>query len=99
MGPKAPDEILSMDDVSLDTWMRENASDGIHISCSVPMGQVLDPYGRIPGLDGLRIGDASVMPTVVRANTHVTVIAIGEVMAELIIADNTTDAVRVRPLN
>ena len=34
------------------------------------------------GVSGLRVIDASVMPTVVRANTHLTTVMIGEKMAE-----------------
>jgi choline dehydrogenase-like flavoprotein len=36
------------------------------------------------GIDGLRVADASVMPTIISANTNVTVLAIAERAAELI---------------
>ena len=83
--PRTPEEVLALDDDSLDVWMRANASDGIHISCSVPMGEVLDARGHIPGVAGLRVCDASVMPTVPRANTHASTIAVAEAMAEFLI--------------
>ena len=59
-----------MNDDDLDIWMKENASDGIHISCSCAMGSATTSQGTIPGAPGLRICDSSVMPTVPRANTH-----------------------------
>jgi choline dehydrogenase len=39
------------------------------------------------GIDGLRVIDASVMPFVPRANTHLSTVMIGERMAELLAAD------------
>ncbi len=45
---------------------------------------VVDQYGWVRGLEGLRVADASVMPDVVRANTNVTTIMVGERVAEWI---------------
>ena len=39
---------------------------------------VLDQFGRIRGLEELRVADASMMPDVIRANTNATSIMIGE---------------------
>ena len=39
---------------------------------------VVDQYGKVYGLEGLRIVDASIMPDCIRANTNVTTLAIGE---------------------
>ncbi len=44
-------------------------------------GAVVDQYGRVHGTLGLRIADASVMPTIPRANTNLTCIMIGERVA------------------
>jgi choline dehydrogenase len=43
---------------------------------------VVDQYGRCHGLDGLVVADASIMPTVPRANTNLTSIMIGEKIGE-----------------
>jgi choline dehydrogenase len=43
---------------------------------------VVDPDGRVLGVDGLRVADASVFPTVPRANTHLSALAVAEAMAE-----------------
>lgn len=45
---------------------------------------VLDPELRVHGLTGLRVADASVMPSAIRANLNATVLAIGERAAALI---------------
>jgi choline dehydrogenase len=45
---------------------------------------VVDPQLRVRGVEGLRVADASVMPTVPGANTHATVVAIAERASTLI---------------
>ena len=45
---------------------------------------VVDQHGRVHGIDGLRIADASVMPNCIRANTNVTTMMIGERIADFI---------------
>jgi choline dehydrogenase len=42
---------------------------------------VVDQYGRVHGVDGLRVADASIMPNITRANTNLTCIMIGEKIA------------------
>jgi choline dehydrogenase-like flavoprotein len=45
---------------------------------------VVDERGRVLGADGLVVADASVMPTIPRANTNLTTAAIAERLAETI---------------
>jgi len=45
---------------------------------------VVDQYGKVYGLDGLRIVDASIMPDLVRAPINPTVIMMGKRLADLI---------------
>jgi choline dehydrogenase len=46
------------------------------------IGRVVEPNGRVRGIDGLYVADASVMPTIPRANTYLNTIAVAERIAE-----------------
>ena len=76
---------------SLDNWMMREATTGHHISGTCKMGQsedsmaVVDQYGRVHGLDNIRVADASVMPDCIRANTNVTTMMIGERISDFMI--------------
>ena len=45
---------------------------------------MVDQYGRVYGVDGLRVIDASIMPDTVRANLNLTVLAMAERAADFI---------------
>ncbi len=48
---------------------------------------VVDPQLRVHGITGLRVADASVMPTLVSGNTNAACMMIGEKVSDLILAD------------
>lgn len=83
------DEDLATDE-NLEAWIRKNVGTGHHVSCTTKMGpksdpmSVVDQHGRVHGLENLRVADASIMPDCVRANTNVTVMAIGEKISDFI---------------
>ena len=45
---------------------------------------VVDPELRVIGLEGLRVADASVFPTMPSSNTHAPSILVGEIAASLV---------------
>lgn len=77
-------------DETLDAWMMRVVRTSHHSSGTCKMGPATDPmavvdqYGKVHGIDGLRVIDASIMPDCIRANTNVTTMMIGEYMADLI---------------
>lgn len=64
-----------------------------HDCCTAPMGPVTDPAAvvnprlRVYNVDGLRVADASVMPTLVSGNTNAPCVMIGEKASDLIKQD------------
>lgn len=76
------------DDDALRAYVRRNIRTYSHYSGTCRMGTddgaVVDPQLRVRGVEGLRVADASVMPTIVSANTNATVYAIAERAAELL---------------
>jgi len=77
-----------LSDAELDEWLFAECSDAQHASGTCRMGapddtrSVVDPECRVIGCTGLRVIDASIMPEVPRANTHLTTVAIAERMAD-----------------
>jgi 5-(hydroxymethyl)furfural/furfural oxidase len=71
-------------------------TDGGHLSSSCRMGSpddpttVVDPDCRVLGVEGLRVIDASVMPTVPRANSLLSVLMVAERMATRMMAPAAT---------
>ena len=82
---------LASDD-ALDDWLLGIVSTAQHIYCTCKMGPssdpmaVVDQYGRVHGLDNIRVVDASIMPDCIRANTNVTTMMIGERVSEFILS-------------
>lgn len=76
-------------DAALDAWILRNATTSHHSSSTCKMGPasdrlaVVDQFGKVHGLEGIRVVDASIMPDCVRANTNITSMVIGERIAEL----------------
>jgi choline dehydrogenase len=77
----------------LEHVVRETAA-GVHhptgtcrIGVATDADAVVDPRCRVHGVAGLRVADASVMPTIVTAGTHLTALMIGEKAAAMIRVD------------
>ncbi|WP_234839188.1 GMC oxidoreductase [Sinorhizobium medicae] len=52
---------------------------------------VTDGAGRVRGVDGLRVCDSSIMPTIPRANTNLPTLMIAERMADLMKANSSME--------
>jgi choline dehydrogenase len=65
-----------------ETYVRETVRNYFHPAGTCAIGEVVDADCRVLGLHGLRVVDASVMPTIPRANTNLTTAAIAERCAE-----------------
>ena len=75
-------------DALLEDLARHYALTVYHETSTCRMGSVVDAELRVLGVAGLRVADASVMPTVVSGNTNAATIMIGERAAEMIAADH-----------
>ncbi|PVZ16388.1 choline dehydrogenase [Pseudomonas sp. URIL14HWK12:I9] len=75
-------------DEQLDAFVREHAETAFHPSCSCKMGTdpmaVVDGQGRVHGLQGLRVVDASIMPEIITGNLNATTIMLAEKIADRI---------------
>jgi choline dehydrogenase-like flavoprotein len=71
-----------------EAYARQYGRTSYHPTCTCKMGKdemsVVDPQLRVRGVDGLRICDSSVMPSLVGSNTNAPSIMIGERAADLI---------------
>jgi 5-(hydroxymethyl)furfural/furfural oxidase len=80
------------DDETLEAFVRKAAVGVWHASCTCRMGAeddpmaVTSPAGRVKGVDGLRVVDASIFPQVPCANTNFPVLMTAEKMADAILA-------------
>jgi choline dehydrogenase len=74
----------SISDKDLDAFVGDCGYPVFHPSSSCAMGKVVDSQLRVMGIENLRVADASVMPSIVRANPNASVIMIGEKAADLI---------------
>ena len=75
-----------------DAWILSSVDGSAHASCTCSIGSpesggVVDPRGRVHGIDGLRVIDLSITPEVPRANTNLTAIMIGEHLSSMLASD------------
>lgn len=81
------------DDRAIERFIRDTVLGNWHACCSCRMGApddrgaVVDPRGRVYGVQGLRVVDASIMPSVPCANTNLSTIMIAEKMSDAILSD------------
>ena len=87
-GPESMPGDKVVTDAALDDFIREACQVTQHPVGTCKMGHdpmaVVDPQLRVHGVEGLRIADASIMPTVPGGNTNASVIMIGELASDLV---------------
>ncbi|HKT95008.1 MAG TPA: choline dehydrogenase [Paraburkholderia sp.] len=75
-------------DAQIDAFVRNRAETAYHPSCSCAMGYddmaVVDAEGRVHGIDGLRVVDASIMPRITTGNLNAPTIMLAEKIADRI---------------
>ncbi|EJB07146.1 choline dehydrogenase-like flavoprotein [Rhizobium leguminosarum bv. trifolii WSM597] len=82
---------LLADDVALTEFVRRHVGGTWHASGTCRMGSIDDPMavtsptGRVHGVEGLRVCDASLMPSIPCANTNIPTIMIAERIADFIL--------------
>jgi len=96
-------DALVADEAALRAMVLNRVELSRHVCGTCKMGlpsdpcAVVDTSGRVHGVEGLRVADASVFPTLMRANTHIPVLMVAEKMADHLKSDwretNTTTRV------
>eukprot|EP01103_Thecamoeba_quadrilineata_P016985 TRINITY_DN5860_c0_g1_i1.p1 TRINITY_DN5860_c0_g1~~TRINITY_DN5860_c0_g1_i1.p1 ORF type:complete len:882 (-),score=177.85 TRINITY_DN5860_c0_g1_i1:20-2665(-) len=81
-------------DEDIDEFLRKYAESAYHPSCTCKMGNEQDPFavvnaenGNVFGIDGLKVVDASIMPSVVSGNLNAPTIMMAEKMADAILGN------------
>jgi len=95
-GEISPGPDVNGDEAVLE-WVRADAETALHPSCTARMGTdpmgVVDPSTmRVHGVQGLRVVDASVMPTLTNGNIYAPVMMIAEKSADLILGNTPLPA-------
>ncbi|KAH9921884.1 GMC oxidoreductase [Fomitopsis serialis] len=83
-------DLASMSDAELEALIRDRVETIYHPTCTARMAPraddgVVDPFLRVYGVDGLRVCDASIFPTITSGHTVSPTIAVAEKAAEMIL--------------
>jgi len=77
-------------DEAIDAWVRQNVESAYHPSCSVKLGADNDPMAvlnsecKVRGVEGLRVADSSIFPTITNGNLNAPTMMVAERAADLI---------------
>ena len=90
------------DDAALDGFIRAHVESAYHPCGTAKMGRrddpsaVVDPEGRVIGVDGLRVADSSIFPRITNGNLNAPSIMVGEKIADHIL-DRRLPAANLQP--
>jgi choline dehydrogenase len=79
------------------SFLQERVSTYYHPVGTCPIGSVVDARGSVVGIENLIVADASIMPSIPRANPNLTVVAIAERVADLLCSSVSAPAVEPIP--
>jgi choline dehydrogenase len=77
-------------DIDIDAWVRQNCESAYHPSCTSRIGSGEDPFAvldaecRVRNIDGLRVVDSSVFPTITNGNLNAPTIMVAERVADMV---------------
>lgn len=92
-------------DAELDAFIAEHAESAYHPCGTCRMGRaddagaVVDPQGRVIGVDGLRVADSSVFPRITNGNLNAPSIMVGEKMSDHLLGRDPLPLANDRPWN
>jgi choline dehydrogenase len=69
----------------LEEYVRATVRNYFHPAATCAIGEVTDARGHVLGIEELVIADASLMPTIPRANTNLTTLAIADRIADTLV--------------
>lgn len=88
------DEILKSDK-KLINFLSKHCESSYHPSCTLAIGKVLDSEFRVKGVEGLRVIDASSMPSIVTGNLNGPTIMLAEKGADLILKNKMLEPIKI----
>ncbi|MBK4348554.1 GMC family oxidoreductase N-terminal domain-containing protein [Lacisediminihabitans changchengi] len=83
-------DVVLEDDAALDSWMLGHLGTAIHLCGSAPFGAATDPaavvdqFGRVHGVPGLRVADTSILPITPTRGPAATAVLVGELISGFI---------------
>ena len=99
LGREISPNVSVQTDAEIDAFVRAHGETSYHPSCSCAMGYddlaVVDNEGKVHGLEGLRVIDASIMPKIITGNLNAPTIMMAEKIADAIRGRTPLPAVKV----